>query len=207
MAKNKRSNRQNFNKPVENKEEVVDNTETEVTEDQNNTDDVIETQDTVTDNVVEEPTVTEEPVVEETSIQEDSKIEKAFKRYVAKTATNIPNTATEGAREQYRFWLIVKDVLNSDPSEFHAEWGKLLKLAKEELNGILAAKNAYRFLNGWSWSGDEQSAFHLVTHIIMITADPETRVENIAGIQFKALSDNKSVNDTMISNLSSFYNI
>ena len=102
-----------------------------------------------------------------------------IEQYVANMGPGVQVSNENGARIQFRFWTILRNVINNTPSEeFKANWTLLLEFFKhystDKGYGALGSLSIYRFAAYWTQSIELLTQFQAVLCLIENSIDADS---------------------------------
>lgn len=142
------------------------------------------------------------PPTTPTKVSTVSDLEKKLNAYVEGMATN--KDAKEVAKVQYGLFRIIRGLLaTQDPEEFRKNWNTLLTFANKNRDKAFNEAQMFRGAEAWVTSDLEFTLFRRLCWLILQTADPKTRRENL-----RTISLNKAVEglkQTEVNHILNFY--
>lgn len=116
-----------------------------------------------------------------------SDLEKKLNAYVEGMVAN--KDPKEVAKVQYGLFRIIRGLLaTQDPEEFRKNWNGLLSFAHKNRDRAFNEAQMFRGAEAWVTSDLEFTLFRRLSWLILQTADPKTRRENL-----RTISLNKAV--------------
>lgn len=109
-----------------------------------------------------------------------------------------------GADWQYSLLKSLKKVLETpDPEAFKTQWKHVLGFVHQHSQTLFNENYMYRFQNHWKGSPKEFTVFRHLTYLLMRTADPATRTQNLRDIVLDRITNN--LTQQASNNLLAFY--
>ncbi len=109
-----------------------------------------------------------------------------------------------GADWQYSLLKSLKKVLETpDPEAFKTQWKHVLGFVHQHSQTLFNENYMYRFQNHWKGSAKEFTVFRHLTYLLMRTANPATRTQNLRDIVLDRITSN--LTPQAANNLLAFY--
>lgn len=109
-----------------------------------------------------------------------------------------------GADWQYSLLKSLKKVLETpDPETFKTQWKHVLGFVHQHSQTLFNENYMYRFQNHWKGSAKEFTVFRHLTYLLMRTANPTTRTQNLRDIVLDRITSN--LTPQAANNLLAFY--
>lgn len=106
----------------------------------------------------------------------------SIENYMREMAPGIPMDNDKGARFQHTLWKTIYQVVENVPvDEFRKCWNIILSYFNnyKERKSVFNERYVFRFSEYWVWPEDELSAFQRTLNILILTANPETRNQEL----------------------------
>lgn len=137
-----------------------------------------------------------------TAIMVDT-IKDTMASYLNAMAPGKPMPVKTGAANQYTLYKMLSNVCNMVDG-FNVCWNELLKIFNENKKGALAERYVFRFAEELPGTKEEHEAFFRLLNLLILTADPETRKENLKQVSlYKTTQD--GFTETARNNINQFY--
>lgn len=127
--------------------------------------------------------------------------------YITAMAPNKPMGDIEGAREQYKLWKMLEQVLLSYNSEdFRVLWNIILMYFNQYSAhlDVFGLYNIYRFTYSWEHSPKDLEHFNKILNLITLTCDPNKRAAGLKKVSFKVMFKDDFPQEA-VNRLSAFY--
>lgn len=102
-----------------------------------------------------------------------------LEEYAKAMAPGKPVTTAEGAAWQRRLYNTIVNILKTEGQEFYAQYGLLLSFAHAQRDGCFRNPLPYRFAESIPMSAKDRLNFQRMLRLIMLTANPATRMINL----------------------------
>ena len=89
-------------------------------------------------------------------------------------------TGEAGAKQQFQFWNVIRNVVETSPEEeFRRLWTTLLRFFHQFRDGVFHDRYIFRFAEYWTQDPVQLSSYQQVLNMIKLTADPANRAKGL----------------------------